>query len=125
MEIKSISQILDEVAKINGWDDFDSIHKKSTEKRNMIIAVNIAKKSAIAFEAQFQNNTDLITTEICVLRERVAELEGMLGKCLTQFENQAEQGRYPELFLQINGGNGLGEIKELINKGKGNESKTK
>lgn len=35
-------------------------------------------KAMQEYASQFQTNTDLVTTEICVLRDRISELEGFL-----------------------------------------------
>lgn len=40
---------------------------------------------------EFQSPTDLLTTEIMVLRERVEELEDCLGKCKDYFQSKGNQ----------------------------------
>lgn len=119
MEIKTIEQIMHEVAnelKYKDWNVLRQCHAYKLSNYDAIWKTVIER-----YSSQFQTNTDLITTELCVRNERIAELEEVLGRCLLQFKHQAEQGRYPELFLQENGGNGLGEIQSLINKGKDND----
>lgn len=79
--MKNIKQLKDEVAVLNGWDSFDAIHSKSTEKRNMLVAVNIANKACELFEQQYI--------------DRVKELEDCL-KCMLSLS--MAQGSSKEWF---------------------------
>lgn len=65
---------------------------------------------ATRYASQFKTNNDLITTEICVLRERVAELEDAL-----KIVNKGIKTMNYPMLETINV-----DIESLINKGKDN-----
>lgn len=49
-----------------------------------------------------------------LLISKAPEMLEMLKKCHQEFIKLAQKGQYPEGFLVCNGGNGLGEIEQLI-----------
>lgn len=63
------------------------------------------------YASQFQTNTDLVTTEICVLRDMVAELEDKLRECKVVLENRERMSA--RIMQSV-----ADEVKSLINKGK-------
>lgn len=66
---KSIEQIKEEVAKESTYETWDSL------KWHIGISDTMLDKVAKRYAAQFQSPTDLLTTEIMVLKERNQELE--------------------------------------------------
>lgn len=105
MEIKTIEQIKEEEAINHGWENYN--HALDAANAGVISGFSFAdlwEDVAIQYASQFQTNTDLITTEICVLRERVSELEGVLEKCRLYFSDNGNQ------YHKV--------IDSLINKGK-------
>lgn len=117
MEIKSIEQIKDEYATLvciyPSWEELlNDIPSHEIESHTDEVAEHYAQ--------QFQHPTDVLTTEIMVLRERNAEMLEMLEECRSVIEwymDNARPDNNHEDFFNI-GANQIEQIEQLITKAK-------
>lgn len=111
MEFKSIEQIIKEHA-IECSNTFGS----------KIVAMDIQAVTVVCerYAQQFQSTTDVLTTEIMVLRERTAEMLEMLEESKSVIEWYMENTKPDhdwQTFFNI-GANQIEQIEQLITKAK-------
>lgn len=118
MEIKTIEQIEEDYSKNNGWSDFGHFLEDNTT----LGKVKIIRDICSLYASQFQTNTDLLTTEICVLRERVAELEEHMKECASVLSWVLDNARPDSDWQTFTNSvmNAMVEAESLINKDKDN-----
>lgn len=115
MEIKEIKE---QYAKECGYDSWEDLYLECLHTGIDAHIDDIATRYA----QQFQPNTDLITTEICVLRERVAELEEHMKECASVLSWVLDNARPDSDWQTFTNSvmNAIVEANSLINKGKDN-----
>lgn len=100
MEIKTIQQIKEEYAKSlddGTFKDYENFRNYNELQEDDLDTI------CFLYASQFQQQNE-------VLRDRIAELEGMLGRCKNEFQ------QYRDAFGQSSSLES--EIESLINKGK-------